>query len=63
MSLGSLLGEARRARGVTLEQVAAATRIRLRHLTALEEGRLTELPAPVYVRGYLRTVYDKYGVL
>ena len=55
MSLGSLLGEARRARGVTLEQAAAATRIRVRHLTALEEGRFAELPAPVYVRGYLRT--------
>ena len=55
MSLGSLLGEARRARDVTLEQAAAATRIRVRHLTALEEGRLAELPAPVYVRGYLRT--------
>jgi transcriptional regulator with XRE-family HTH domain len=55
VSLGSLLGEARRARGVTLEQAAAATRIRVRHLAALEEGRLAELPAPVYVRGYLRT--------
>jgi transcriptional regulator with XRE-family HTH domain len=55
VSLGSQLGEARRARGVTLEQAAAATRIRVRHLTALEEGHPAELPAPVYVRGYLRT--------
>ena len=55
MTLGSLLGEARKARGVTLEQAAAATRIRIRHLAALEEDRLAELPAPVYVRGYLRT--------
>jgi cytoskeletal protein RodZ len=55
VTLGSLLGEARKARGVTLEQAAAATRIRIRHLAALEEDRLAELPAPVYVRGYLRT--------
>ena len=55
MTLGSLLGEARRARGVTLEQATAATRIRARHLAALEEDLLAELPAPVYVRGYLRT--------
>jgi Helix-turn-helix domain/Domain of unknown function (DUF4115) len=55
VTLGSLLGEARQARGVTLEQAAAATRIRVRHLAALEEDRLAELPAPVYVRGYLRT--------
>jgi transcriptional regulator with XRE-family HTH domain len=55
VTLGSLLGEARKARGVTLEQAAAATRIRIRHLAALEDDRLAELPAPVYVRGYLRT--------
>jgi cytoskeleton protein RodZ len=59
VTLGSLLGEARQARGVTLEQAAAATRIRVRHLAALEEDRLAELPAPVYVRGYLRT-YGSY---
>ena len=59
MTLGSLLGEARKARGVTLEQAAVATRIRVRHLTALEDDRLAELPAPVYVRGYLRT-YASY---
>ncbi|MDQ6919941.1 MAG: helix-turn-helix domain-containing protein, partial [Candidatus Dormibacteraeota bacterium] len=55
MTLGSLLGAARAARGVTLEQAATATRIRVHHLAALEEDRLGSLPAPVYVRGYLRT--------
>jgi cytoskeleton protein RodZ len=55
VSLGSLLGEARQARGVAVEQAAAATRIRVRHLAALEADRYAELPAPVYVRGYLRT--------
>jgi cytoskeleton protein RodZ len=55
VTLGSLLSGARQARGVTLEQAAAATRIRVRHLAALEGDRLAELPAPVYVRGYLRT--------
>lgn len=55
MSVGPVLQEARRAKGVTLEQAAAATRIRVRSLAALEADRLAELPAPVYVRGYLRT--------
>jgi cytoskeleton protein RodZ len=55
VTLGGLLVEARRARGVSLEQAAAATRIRLRNLSALEGDRPSELPAPVYVRGYLRT--------
>ena len=55
MTLGGLLVEARRARGVTLEQAANATRIRLGSLAALEQDRAADLPAPVYVRGYLRT--------
>ena len=55
MTLGGLLMEARRARGVSLEQAATSTRIRLRNLAALEGDRPAELPAPVYVRGYLRT--------
>ena len=55
MTLGGILAEARQARGVTLEQAASATRVRLRTLAALEEDREAELPAPVYVRGYLRS--------
>jgi len=34
--------------------IAAATRIRRRHLEALEEWRLDDLPGVVYARGYLR---------
>lgn len=59
MTLGGILAEARQAKGVTLEQAASATRVRLHVLTALEEDRATELPAPVYARGYLRT-YASY---
>jgi len=55
VTLGGILAEARRARGVTLEQAASATRVRLHTLAALEEDREEELPAPVYVRGYLRS--------
>jgi len=53
--VGALLEAARGARGLSLEESAAATRIRLRHLSALEGDRFAELPAPAYVRGYLRT--------
>ena len=55
MTLGGILAEARQARGVTLEQAASATRVRGHVLAALEEDREADLPAPVYVRGYLRT--------
>ncbi|HLQ61894.1 MAG TPA: helix-turn-helix transcriptional regulator [Candidatus Acidoferrales bacterium] len=51
---GAALAERRAARGLSLEQVAAATRIRPAQLAALEEGRFDDLAAPVYVRGHLR---------
>lgn len=52
--LGALLQETRKALGLTLEDVASGTRIRLRFLRALEAGRYDELPSPVHVRGFLR---------
>jgi len=52
---GSLLKEAREARGLSLEDVAAATRVRVPYLEALEADALHQLPALVYARGYLRT--------
>jgi hypothetical protein len=44
----------RQSRGVTLEQIAAATKISLRYLKAIEEGRLAALPGGVYTANYLR---------
>lgn len=54
-SLGETLKERRRALGLSLSQVEAATRIRERTLTALEEGTYDNLPDPGYVRGYVST--------
>lgn len=53
-SPGAVLSQERGARGLSLERVAAATRIRRRYLEALEEWRLDDLPGAVYARGYLR---------
>ena len=52
---GAELARERSARGLSIEQVAAATRVRAGHLEALESGLLSQLPGPVYARGYLRT--------
>jgi cytoskeleton protein RodZ len=52
--LGTILQETREARNLTLEDVAQVTRIRVRYLEALEEGRYDVLPTPVHVRGFLR---------
>ncbi len=57
--IGETLRSTREHRGLTMEQVARDTRISLRFLEALEAENFEELPAPVYVRGFLRS-YANY---
>lgn len=59
MTFGEVLAAKRGERGITIEQAAAATRIRAHYLTALESGELERLAAPVYAKGHLRT-YARY---
>ena len=56
---GAVLTERREERGLTLQQAANATRIRIEQLRALEAGDPERIPAQVYARGYLRT-YARY---
>jgi cytoskeleton protein RodZ len=60
--LGQLLREAREQKGVSLEQVEEATRIRQKFLQALEEGDYGALPAETYVKGFLRTYATYLGL-
>ncbi len=46
-------------RNLSIEQVASDTRISQRFIQALEDEQFDELPAPVYVRGFLRS-YANY---
>ncbi len=49
------LHQGREARRLTIEQVADITKIRCDHLRALEEANYAIFPAPVYIRGFVRT--------
>ena len=53
-TLGGWLREQRLQSGFTLEQVAEETRISRGYLEAIEANRFDVLPAPVYVRGFVR---------
>ena len=53
-SLGTHLRALREAKGGSLEDMARSTRVGIRHLEALEDERLTDLPSPVFVRGFIR---------
>lgn len=60
--LGAYLRRCREARGLSVDDVSAATRIVPRLLRALEDDRLEGLSASVYVRGFIRTYCDQVGV-
>lgn len=58
-SVGELLKREREAQEKTIEEVAKVTKMSGQTLAALEDDRFSALPAPVYVKGHLRT-YARY---
>lgn len=50
------LRQAREARHLTVQQIAEITKIRTDHVRALEEGNFDVFSAPVYIRGFVRTL-------
>lgn len=60
--LGEELRDARMAMGLSVEDVAAALRIRRVYLLALEEGRARDLPAPAYAVGFVRSYARALGL-
>lgn len=59
---GERLVAARKARGLALADVTQMLRLPAAALQALESARYEELPAPVFVRGYLRTYARLLGM-
>ncbi len=49
------LRAAREAQGLTVYQVADATKIKTDHVRALDEGNFDAFSAPVFIRGFVRT--------
>jgi cytoskeletal protein RodZ len=62
MTLGEFLRSERERRGVTLEQVASATKVGIRTLHALESDHYSELPAKPYIRGFVTSYCSFIGV-
>ncbi|GAB4322957.1 MAG: hypothetical protein Kow0010_04000 [Dehalococcoidia bacterium] len=60
--IGESLRRARAERGITIEQAAEQTRISAAFLRALEAEAFDQLPAPVYVRGFLRSYATFLGL-
>jgi hypothetical protein len=58
-NVGEILHTARDRKGVDLSRAERETKIRARHLMALESGDIADLPALVYAKGFLRN-YSTY---
>lgn len=61
-SVGERLRAAREESGLTLEDVAAQTRIPRRHLEAIEAAEWDKLPAPTYTIGFARSYATAVGL-
>jgi hypothetical protein len=59
---GELLTQVRKARGLTLERITDTTKINIFYLRAIENEKYADLPAEVYVRGYLRQIVNLLGL-
>ncbi len=60
--VGAVLRETRESRGVDLDGVARALRIRQPYLRAIEEGRYQDLPGAAYAHGFVRSYAEFLGL-
>ncbi|MEB3336993.1 MAG: helix-turn-helix domain-containing protein, partial [Leptolyngbyaceae bacterium] len=60
--VGSRLRQARLEQSLSLEDVAAITKIQRRMLEAIEAGRKDQLPEPVYIQGFIKRFAEALGV-
>ena len=59
VSFGAWLRRQREIREIPLREITEVTKISVRYLEALEQDRFDVLPAPVFVKGFLRE-YSRY---
>lgn len=62
VTVGQRLREAREAKGLSVEDVAAQTRIPTRHLLSLETGDWSKLPAATYSIGFAKNYAGAIGL-
>nr|WP_290223307.1 helix-turn-helix domain-containing protein [Trichocoleus desertorum] len=60
--MGSHLRQLRQEQSMSLEEVAAKTKIQMRLLNAIESGQLEELPEPVYIQSFIKQFADALGI-
>jgi cytoskeleton protein RodZ len=62
VSIGAALHAARTGLGLTLDEISETTRVRVRHLEALESGQFDQLPSRPFTIGYVRAYAKALGL-
>ena len=62
VTVGQRLREAREAKGLSIEEIAAQTRIPTRHLASLEVSEWDKLPAATYSIGFAKNYAGVVGL-
>ena len=62
MSAGQMIGAARRAAGISLDDLADATKLRASILAAMEQDDFSHCGGTVYARGQLRSIAPVLGL-
>lgn len=60
--VGQRLREERQKKGLTIDEVAKATKIRSSFLTAIENGQYAKLPSGAYVQGFVKNYVEFLGL-
>ena len=61
-SFGAYLREAREQRGLTLQQIAASTKISTTVLRALEAGKTEDVPGGIFARAFVKAYAHEVGL-
>src|SRR5207245_3736177 len=61
-NFGASFKKARESKGISLDRIAAETRISTRFLLAIENEEFHLLPGGIFNRGFVRTYAEKVGV-
>jgi cytoskeleton protein RodZ len=61
-NFGASFKQSRESKGISLDQIAAETRISTRFLQAIEDEEFNLLPGGIFNRGFVRTYAEKLGL-
>jgi len=62
LKVGERLAEERKRQGLTIEDVAKATKIRGEFLSAIEKGEYKKLPSSAYIQGFIKNYSQFLGL-